>query len=261
MSSIGETRTGRGRGGRRAPGAGTPPARGVIRVVLGEDGLLAREGLTAVIQRLDGIELVASCDDLVSLRAAIERTAPHVVLADLRLPPSHTDEGVRLAAELRRTRPQVGVILLGQHAEPVHATALLAEGARGRGYLLKERLRDQAELARAIRDVAAGGAVVDPRVVDEVLAARGQLDRSPLAVLTPRERETLALIAAGDSNSAIAESLGLTKRGVERHVNSIFAKLELGDPASVSRRVKAALMFLTGEGRLSPGPADSTGAD
>ncbi len=256
MNISGETRAGRAR---REPGADSPTPPGVIKVVLGEDGLLAREGITAVLARLDGIELVAACDDLSSLRAAIERSAPDVVLTDLRLPPTHTDEGVRLATELRRTRPHVGVIVLSQQAEPLYATALLAEGAGGRGYLLKERLRDHAELAAAIRDVAAGGAVVDPRVVDAVLALRGQREQSSLAALTPREREILALIAAGDSNSAIAAELGLAKRGVERHVNSIFAKLDLGDPANVSRRVKAALLFLTGEGRLTiPSP---TGRD
>ena len=247
MNTTGETRA--RRAARRRLRADPPRAPDVIRVVLGEDGLLAREGITAILARLEGIELVAACGDLSSLRAEVERSAPDIVLTDLRLPPTFTDEGVRLAAELRRTHQEVGVILLSQHAEPLYATAFLADGAAGRGYLLKERLRDHAELARAIRDVAAGGAVVNARVVDEVLAGRRN-ERSPLAALTPRELQILGLIAAGDSNSAIAEELGLSKRGVERHINSIFAKLELGDAASVSRRVKAALLFLSGEGRL-----------
>jgi DNA-binding NarL/FixJ family response regulator len=212
-----------------------------IRVVLGEDNFLAREGITRVIDGLAGVELVAVCADLGSLRAEIERTRPDVVVTDIRMPPDHTDEGIRLAGELRATQPRVGVVVLSQHVEPLYATALFAAGSYRRAYLLKERLTNPAELGRAIEEVAGGGALVDPRVVDELISL--QRADSPLEALTPREREILALIAEGEANSAIAVRLGITKRGVERHVNSIFHKLGLADTPDVSRRVKAALLF------------------
>jgi DNA-binding NarL/FixJ family response regulator len=218
-----------------------------IRIVLGEDNFLAREGITRVIDGLDGIELVAVCADLNSLRAEIERAAPDVVVTDIRMPPDHTDEGIRLAEELRATRPRVGVVVLSQHVEPLYATALFAGGSYRRAYLLKERLTNPAELRRAIEEVADGGALVDPRVVDELISE--QLADSPLQALTPRETQILELIAKGDANSAIAERLGITKRGVERHVNSIFAKLGLADAHDVSRRVKAALLYNERESR------------
>jgi DNA-binding NarL/FixJ family response regulator len=215
-----------------------------LRVVLGEDNFLAREGITAVLERLDGIELVAACGDLDSLRAEIDASEPDVVLTDIRMPPGHSDEGIRLAGELRATHPRIGVVVLSLHAEPLHATALFADGAHRRAYLLKDRLTEPGELARAIREVAAGGAVVDPRVVDELLAARHRQERSPIDALTPRELAILELVAQGYANAAIAERLGIGKRGVERHINAIFAKLELGRSDEVSRRVKAALLFL-----------------
>ena len=214
-------------------------------MVLGEDSFLAREGISRVINSLDGIELVAVCEDLDTLRAEIDRVEPDVVLTDIRMPPTHTDEGVRLAAELRSTHPRIGVVLLSQHVEPLYATVLFEEGSYRRAYLLKERLKDSAELERAIREVARGGALVDPRVIDELVSARHV--GSPVHGLTARERETLRLIAEGHSNGAIADRLGITKRGVERHVNAIFEKLDLGDPQDVSRRVKAALLFLQGQ--------------
>jgi DNA-binding NarL/FixJ family response regulator len=212
-----------------------------LRVVLAEDSLLAREGIVRVLEGLDGIELVAVCGDLDSLRAEIDRSAPDVVVTDIRMPPSHTDEGVRIAEELRSTQPRTGVVVLSQHADPVYATEVFARGASRRAYLLKERLKDAGELERAIREVAEGGAVVDPRVVEELLSARPE--SSPLQSLTAREREVLELMAAGHANSAIAERLSITKRGVEHHVNALFAKLGLRDDADVSRRVKAALLY------------------
>ena len=227
----------------------TPP----LKVVLGEDNFLAREGIAAVLGRMDGIELVASCSDHDGLRAAIERFAPDVVVTDIRLPPGQTDEGIRLAEELRATRPRVGVVVLSQHIEPFYASALFAEGSQGRAYLLKERVRDAGELERAIREVSHGGALVDPRVVDKLLTVWDRHDRSPLRSLTPRELEILGLIAEGLSNHAIAERLSITKRGVERHINSIFTKLELGESEDVSRRVMAAIVFLSGDG-IDHGP-------
>jgi len=163
------------------------------------------------------------------------------------MPPSLTDEGIRVAALLRESHPEVGVIVLSQYAEPVYALALFESGSDGRAYLLKERLHDRAQLLSAVETVASGGSVVDTKVVDVLVAARSRSDRSSLAELTPREREVLALIAEGKSNSAIADSLVLTKRAVEKHINSIFSKLGLTDAGDASKRVKATLAFLAYE--------------
>jgi len=217
----------------------------LIRVALGEDDFLGREGMTRVLEHLAGIELVASSADLGSLRAEIARTQPDVVLVDARMPPDGADGGIRLAAELRSTHPRMGVVVLSRRASPAEATALFAEGSFRRAYLLQDRVKDPMDIARAIREVADGGAVVDPRLVDELIAARdARRSPSPLAGLSPRELEIVALIAEGWTNSAIADRLGITRRGVERHINAIFAKLDLGDPGDISRRVKTALLFL-----------------
>jgi DNA-binding NarL/FixJ family response regulator len=222
----------------------------VLRVVLGEDGLIAREGIASVIHGMDGIELVAAAGNLDGLREAIARTDAQVLLTDIRMPPDYTDEGIRFAAELRSTHPQVAVVVLSQHAEPVYAAALFARGSYRRAYLLKEGLKDPSELERAIREVARGGALVDPSIVEKMLWSRYSPAGRRLGALTSREREILALIAAAHTNQAIAERVGITRRGVERHINAIFGKLELGDGGEVSPRVKAALLFLAGEGRL-----------
>jgi DNA-binding NarL/FixJ family response regulator len=238
----------------RSPRGVSHVSAAAIRVALAEGDFLAREGITRVLERLDGIELVASCGDLETLRAEIERTNPDVVLTDVRMPPRHTDEGLRLAAELRSTHPRIGVIVLSEQAEPGYATALFAQGSHRRAYLLKERLHESADLARAIREVAGGGAFVEAAVVDQLLSAWRPRDPAPLSALTAREREILALIAEGYTNRAIADRVRITKRGVERHINTIFAKLDLGDPDDVSRRVKAALLYLADEGRLARYP-------
>ena len=170
-----------------------------------------------------------------------------MVLTDVRMPPTNTDEGIRMAAELRTTHPEVGVVVLSQHAEPFYAMKLLEGGSTGRAYLLKERVNDASELTRAIEEVAAGRSVIDPRVVEVLLAARRSRADSRLDTLTPREQELLALVAEGWSNGAIAEKLVITKRAVERHINSIFLKLNLGDTEDVSRRVKATLLYLAGQ--------------
>jgi DNA-binding NarL/FixJ family response regulator len=175
---------------------------------------------------------------------AVENLKPDVVVTDIRMPPTETDEGIRLAEELRSTHPDIGVVVLSQHAEPLYALTLFDQGSHGRAYLLKDRLRDGEELGRAVREVAAGGALVDPRVVDELLTHSSRRADSPLARLTPRERETLALVAEGRSNAAVADALGVTERAVERHINAIFSKLELTEPERVNRRVKAALVYL-----------------
>jgi len=215
-----------------------------LRVVLGEDSYLASEGIARALERTDGIELVATRGDLESLRAVIDEQHPDVVLTDIRMPPTNTDEGIRLATELRSSNPDIGVVVLSQHNEPGYATALFDTGSARRAYLLKERVKDAGELGRALRSVAAGGSVVDAAVVEALLEAYRLRDGSQLSVLTPRELEILGLIAEGRSNAAIAEALVLTKRAVERHINGIFMKLDLGETRDVSRRVKAALIYL-----------------
>jgi DNA-binding NarL/FixJ family response regulator len=218
-----------------------------LRVVVGEDSFLTREAITALLNDTAGIELVAACEDADSLRAAIERERPDVVLTDIRMPPDHRDEGIRLANELRDTRPEIGVVVLSQHAEPTYAVLLFEDGSHGRAYLLKESLRDREELVRAVVTVAEGGSVVDPLIVEELLEIQRRRRDSPLDRLTPRELEILGLIAEGRSNAAIAEKLVVTKRAVERHINSIFLKLGLRESDDISRRVKAALLYLSGE--------------
>ena len=218
-----------------------------IRVVLGEDSFLAREAIEGVLQRTDGIELVAACSDLDGLRAAVEETLPDVVVTDIRMPPENSDEGIRLAAELRSKHPEIGVVVLSQHAEPLYAMALFEEGSERRAYVLKESVKDQAELGRALKTVADGGSVVDPIVVEQLVEARRRREDADLEALTPRELEILGLIAEGQSNAAIAEKLVVTKRAVERHINSIFLKLDLRDAEDVSRRVMAALRYLAGQ--------------
>ena len=217
-----------------------------VRVVLAEDSFLAREGIRRVLEENDDIEIVATCGDLDSLRAAVAETAPDVVLTDIRMPPTNTDEGVELAAELRSTHPEVGVVVLSLYDEPLYAMRLLEAGAAGRAYLLKERVQDVGELSRVLRAVADGGSFIDSRIVDRLMAARQRREDHHLDLLTPRELEILALVAEGWSNGAIAERLVITKRAVERHIHSIFWKLDLGD-ADTAGRVKATLLYLAGQ--------------
>jgi DNA-binding NarL/FixJ family response regulator len=206
-----------------------------------------REAIQGVLAQLDGIELVAVCADGDELRAAVERERPDVVLTDVRMPPGGDDEGIRVAAQLRETHPSVGVVVLSQYAEPRYGIELLAAGAHGRAYLLKERVHDRDELAAAIDVVARGGSLIDPSMVERLLTAERRRRDSPLNQLTPREHEVLAEMAAGKSNGAIADSLVLTKRAVEKHVGAIFLKLSLADEEVVSRRVAAVLLYLADE--------------
>jgi DNA-binding NarL/FixJ family response regulator len=218
-----------------------------IRVVLGEDSFLAREAVGRVLEAADGVELAAAAGDLESVRSAIDRESPDVVVTDIRMPPDNTDEGIRLAVELRSTHPEIAVVVLSQYAEPTYAALLFEEGSERRAYLLKESVKNQAELTRALETVVAGGSVVDPIVVEQLVEDRRRRQDSGLETLTPRELETLRMIAQGQSNDAIAESMVVTKRAVERHINSIFMKLNLRQADDVSRRVKAALLYLAGE--------------
>ena len=215
-----------------------------VRIVLAEDNLLVREGLQQLLGMAADLDLVAACADMEELLETIERERPDVVLTDIRMPPSRTDEGVQVAARLRETDPSMGVVVLSQYSEPAYVLKLLETGSDGRGYLLKERVHDRGQLSTAIRTVAAGGSVIDPKIVEVLVTARARAERSPLNRLTPREREVLAEIAEGKSNPAIAESLVLTKRAVEKHINAIFLKLGLADSQDVSKRVKATLLFL-----------------
>ena len=221
-----------------------------IRVALADDNLIVREGLEKMLAEEPEIEVVASCEDLPSLLAAIEAESPDVVLTDIRMPPSESDEGIRAATLLHRTHPEIGVIILSQYDDPEHVLTLLERGSDGRGYMLKERVHDRAQVLDAIETVAQGGSVIDPRIVEVLVAARSRADTSPLATLTPRELEVLAEVAQGKSNSAIAASLVLTKGAVEKHIISIFLKLGLSNAQDVSKRVKAALLFLAEEGEL-----------
>ena len=222
-----------------------------MRVVIAEDNLIAREGILQLLALEPEFEVVAACGDLPEVLEAVEREAPDAVLTDIRMPPSHSDEGIRIANQLRKTHPEVGVIVLSQYDEPMYALSLLEAGSDRRGYLLKERVHDAAELRDAVQAVVRGGAVIDSTVVDGLVKGKDAIERSALAELSPRERQVLAEIAQGKSNAAIAESLVLSKRAVEKHINSIFLKLGLGFADDVSKRVKATLMFLA-ESQLSP---------
>jgi DNA-binding NarL/FixJ family response regulator len=216
-----------------------------IRVVLAEDNYLVREGLHRLVDSEPDLEVVAVAEDLASLLAAIEQEKPDVVLTDIRMPPTGTDEGIRAAEELRTSHPDIGVVVLSQYDDAAYAVALLDKGSAGRAYLLKERVSDLGQLRNAIVEVHAGGSVIDPRVVEGLVAARSRSASSPLARLTPREREILGEMAQGKNNAAIAAALVLSERAVEKHINSIFSKLTLTEETEVHRRVKAVLLFLS----------------
>jgi DNA-binding NarL/FixJ family response regulator len=231
------------------PGGGASPILGAmpIRVVLADDSFIVREGMHELLKPLDELDIVAVCSDLDSLRAAIDREHPDVVVTDIRMPPTNTDEGIRIAGTLRDTAPNVGVVVLSQYADAEYALALLDKGAAGRAYLLKERVSDLDQLVNAIREVARGGSVVDSKVVENLIAARSRNKRSALADLTQREREVLASVAEGKNNAAIGKSLHLSEGAVEKHISSIFSKLGLSEEPAVHRRVKATLIYLAEE--------------
>jgi DNA-binding NarL/FixJ family response regulator len=216
-----------------------------IRLVLAEDNYLVREGVRRLIESDDDLELVAVCEDYDSLLAAVEAEKPDVVLTDIRMPPTGTDEGVRAAEQLRVSHPSVGVVVLSQFVDPGYALALFDGGSEGRAYLLKERVSDIDQLKRAIAEVAEGGSVIDPKVVEALVTARSRAAESPVGRLTPREKEILSEMASGKNNAGIAGALVLTERAVEKHINSIFSKLGLSEEPAVHRRVKAVLLFLS----------------
>lgn len=218
----------------------------MIRVVAAEDSYLIREGLRLLLATQDDIDLVSSVTTLPDLLTAVTEHRPDVVITDIRMPPTERDEGIRAAEALATTHPDVGVVVLSQYVEPEWALRLFTPGARGRAYLLKERVGDLGQIRHAIDTVRAGGSVLDPLVVEALVQARTAQARSPLARLTPRENEVLALVAGGLSNAAIATKLTLTPRAVEKHITSIMTKLDL-DPedAEVHRRVRAVLVYLS----------------
>lgn len=224
--------------------AGVYPDPMTIRVVLAEDSYIVREGVKLLIETSDELELVGVCEDLDQLLEAVESEAPDVVLTDIRMPPTGTDEGIRAAEQLRETHPEVGVVVLSAYAEPAYALSLFEEGSSGRAYLLKERVSDLDQLLDAVRQVAAGGSVIDPKVVEALVASRSRSASSPVEKLTPREREVLGEMAQGKNNAAIAASLVLTERAVEKHINSIFSKLGLSAEKDTHRRVRAVLLYL-----------------
>ena len=214
-----------------------------IRVLLAEDSYIVREGVRALLDAQDGLDLVGTCEDLPTLLAAVDELAPDVVITDIRMPPDQTDEGVRAAQSLRTTHPDVGVVVLSQYVEEGYAVQLFEQGSGGRAYLLKERLGDVEELTGAVREVARGGSVIDPAVVDSLIAAKTR-QRSPVDDLTEREREVLSHMAGGSNNRTIAEQLVLSPRAVEKHINSIFSKLGLAEETDSHHRVRAVLLYL-----------------
>jgi DNA-binding NarL/FixJ family response regulator len=217
-----------------------------IRTVIADDSILVREGVRGLLSAAKNIELIGIYDDLPSLEAGIQTLEPEVVVTDIRMPPDMSDEGLQLAARLRVERPNIGVVVLSQYAEPEYALALLENGAEGRAYLLKERLSDADELPRAVTAVADGGSVIDPKVVETLVRARRAGKHSPLTELTSRERTVLEQVAQGRSNAAIAHALFLSERTVEKHIKVILTKLGLADEPDVNRRVKATLLYLAG---------------
>jgi DNA-binding NarL/FixJ family response regulator len=231
---------------------GARSGRSWLRIALADDSLIVREGVESILAGETDIEVVASCGDLPSLLEAVESERPDVVVTDIRMPPTGTDEGIRLAALLREQHPHIGVVVLSNYAEPAYVLALLESGSEGRAYLLKEHVHDRAQLVAAIESVAARGSVLDSKIVEPLVAAKLRVERSPLAALTSREREVLAEIAKGKSNAAIADTLVLTKRAVEKHINAIFLKLNLAYAEDVSKRVKATLLFLANPDSVPP---------
>jgi len=215
-----------------------------LRVLVVDDDYLVREGARSVLSSVPGVEVVGTAASPVELIHQIDETSPQVVILDIRMPPTYRMEGIEAAHEVRQKHPDLGIVILSQHADPEYALEFLRDGSAGRAYLLKERLGDPAQLVEAIREVAAGGSVLDPKVVDGLLEAQRRRAHSRLQGLTEREHEVLGLMASGRNNSAIAREIVISERAVEKHINAIFRKLGLNDQLDVNQRVAAVLFFL-----------------
>ena len=225
-------------------------ARTVVRVVVAEDSYLAREGVARVLESDPSLELVGVATDLEGLLTLVDERQPNVLVTDIRMPPEFADEGIRAAALLHDRHPSVGVVVLSQHDEPEYALRLLERGSARRAYLLKDRLAEPTALLEAIHEVARGGSVIDPGVVERLVATQARFAGSPLSSLSVREREVLSLMAQGCTNEAIAQRLFLSTGVVEKHSNAIFSKLQLSEEKDVNRRVKAVLIYLA-EGEMA----------
>jgi DNA-binding NarL/FixJ family response regulator len=223
-----------------------------LRVVVAEDNLLVREGVVTLLEHQPNLAVCGACGTYDELMETVAREKPDVVVTDIRMPPTGTDEGIRAALELRDTHPETGVVVLSQYVDPAYALALLERGSEGRAYLLKERVSDATQIVRAIEDVANGGSVIDPVVVEALVAQRQKQRASAVERLTPREREVLEQMAQGRNNAGIAQALFLSERAVEKHINSLFSKLGLSEEVDVHRRVKAVLLYLAEEGGEHP---------
>ncbi len=238
----------------RAPSAAANLTPATYTILVADDSFLVRSGIEGVLADEEQVEVAQCCHDLPSLLSCVDEHRPDVVITGIRLPPSRDDEGIQAAVTLRETHPEVGVVVLSQYIESRYALALFACGTEGRAYLHVDRVR-RFQLIEAVREVAAGGSVVDPRVVDVLVEARMRKKNSTLPQLTTREGEVLAGVAAGKSNVAIADSLCLSRRAVEKNINSIFSKLDLGSDSVVSRRVVAARLFLADSECSHPDPS------
>ncbi len=212
-----------------------------MRVVLAEDSVLLREGVARLLED-QGFDIVAQTGTAEDLMLKVRSYSPNVVIVDIRMPPTHTDEGLKAAQEIRGSYPEIGVLVLSQYVEPTYAMELLADSAEGVGYLLKDRVSDVGEFAAAVRRVGEGGSALDPAIVSQLVGRRRRDD--PIDQLTPREREVLEHMAQGRSNQGIADQLVVTERAVEKHVTSIFAKLRLPHTSEDHRRVLAVLTYL-----------------
>ncbi|MGH9153924.1 MAG: response regulator [Acidimicrobiales bacterium] len=226
---------------------------GCLRVVVADDEYLVREGARSVLSSVEGLEVVGLAGDPDELYALVDADPPDAVVLDIRMPPTHRTEGIDAARRIRASHPAIGVVILSQYADPEYALDLLRDGSQGLAYLLKERLGDPGRLAEAIREAAAGGSVLDPKVVDALIVAQHRRSRSRLHGLTRREGDVLEMMATGRTNASIADALALTERAVEKHINAIFRKLGLSEDLDRNHRVAAVLFFLQCD--VGPDPA------